>query len=294
MNLQYYKADTLPEALSCLRQNGTTTTVLAGATNVMVDMRRQEIGDGLLLDIGALTALHGIGISDGIIRVGALTTVAELEASPLLRQQAAALAMAAAVFADPLIRKRATLGGNLVNASPAADLAPPLLALQATLVLQSDSATRRVPIEEFFCAPNKTVRAEHELLTAVEFAPCAHSSFVKLGLRNALAISVATAAAALSVAENGALCACRVALGALAATPRRAPALEQLVMARCAAPADIARLQSAELAAAVAESIAPISDIRASAEYRRQIAPVVAKRALSSAACGERGLRHGA
>ena len=292
IELQYRKASNLSDAAAFLRQMESPVNVLAGATNVMVDIRNKKITCGILLDISDISDISGISIVDGTIHIGALTTIEMIAASQLLRHEAPALSMAANVFADPLIRKRATVGGNLVNASPAADMAPSLLALDASVILRNQDKQRTMPLCEFFLAPGKTACEKDELLIAVEFAPSPKSAFVKLGLRKAMAISIATAAATLVCDMDGKIIDCRIGVGAVAPTPLRATLTERAVLSQVGNIAHMLEFCAADIEKTLLKEISPISDIRASAEYRRQIAPVVVKRALTSACCLREGDCH--
>ncbi len=171
------------------------------------------------------------------------------------------------------------MGGNLVDASPAADTAPPLLALDAEVELASRDGTRRVPLADFLVGVRKTLRRPDELLTAVRVplpsaAGCA-SHFHKLGLRKADAISVLSAAVALTWDAAGRCTTARIALGALAPTPRRATAAEDVLLGHTLTPALIA-----EAARLAGEATRPIDDIRGAAAYRREVAEVVVRRLL--------------
>ena len=142
---------------------------IAGGTNVVVDLRAGKHQPAALIDITRLPGLRSIQRDNGHLVIGGGTTISDLLYDPLIAQHASALQEAAAVFANPLIRNRATVGGNLVDASPAADTAPPLLALDAEVELASQSGIRRVPLADFLVGVRKTLRRPDELLTAVRF-----------------------------------------------------------------------------------------------------------------------------
>ncbi len=285
---------TLPEALAMLASGNALP--IAGGTNVIVDLRAGRGGvtppggggggEGgatpplrTLVDITRLAELRGIRREDGHLVIGGGTTLSDLLHDPLVAHHAPALREAAAVFANPLIRNRATVGGNLVDASPAADTAPPLLVLDAEVELASRDGTRRVPLADFLVGVRKTLRRPDELLTAVRVplppdARCA-SHFHKLGLRKADAISVLSAAVALTWDAAGCCTSARIALGALAPTPRRAPAAEDALLGHVLTPARIA-----EAARLAGEAARPIDDIRGAAAYRREVAEVIVRRLL--------------
>lgn len=282
-SFNYVKAPDVRAALAVLDKEREKVRLVAGGTNVMVDIRAGKMNELTLAGIGDIAALRGIRQGRGKIIVGALTTISELAESALLAERAPALYMAAHVFADAVTRNSATIGGNIAYASPAADTAPPLLALQAEVLLESKSGKRRVPIAEFFCGVNKTVLQADELISAIEFAPCPRSAFFKIGLRNAMAISVATAACAVQITRGRVIKDCAIALGSVAPTPLRAYAAEKLLIGQ---KLDDATLQA--VMAAVEKEISPIDDIRSTGAYRREVAPVLVKRALLQA-CENRG-----
>ena len=181
---------TVPEALAMLAGDGAMP--IAGGTNVVVDLRAGKHHPAALVDVTRLAGLRGIQRVNGHLVIGGGTTITDLLHDPLIARHAPALREAAAVFANPLIRNRATVAGNLVDASPAADTAPPLLALDAEVELSSQGGVRRVPLADFLVGVRKTVRRPDELLTAVRIpVPSAAGSanhFHKLGLRKADAI----------------------------------------------------------------------------------------------------------
>ncbi len=273
----YQKAGSLPEALAALGQSGKPVVLLAGGTNLMPNIRSKGQKPALLLDITALEELRGIREVEGRIRLGALTTLAELAASERVAKKAPALRQAALRFACPTTRRRATLGGNLCNASPGADSAPPLLALDASVTLESERGERSLPLAEFFTGSFATALQPGELLKWVEFSPCPASAFLKLGHRNAMAISITSMAVALQTDESGALQRCRVAYGASGATPLRATQTEAMLCGQ---------KPSAELFAQAAETLAqdlhPRDGLRGSKKYRQSVAVTLLKRGVLS------------
>lgn len=276
----------LPEALEML--TGADAMPIAGGTNVIADLRAGKHEPTALVDLSRLTELRGIrrensmprSSGHGHIVIGGGATITELLHDPLVAEHAPALAQAARVFANPLIRNRATVGGNLADASPAADTAPPLLALDAEVELASAQGTRRVPLADFLVGVRRTLRRPDELLTAVRFPVAtddarATSAFHKLGLRKADAISVLSAAVAVAFDDAGRCASARIALGAVAPRPLRATAAEAVLLGEKLTPAVIG-----EAARLAGEAASPISDIRGSAAYRRQVTEVVVRRLL--------------
>jgi carbon-monoxide dehydrogenase medium subunit len=255
---------------------------IAGGTNLLVDMRCGKHRAGRLVDVSRLGLLRYIRQDRHHIWIGGGTTITDLLRDPLISCYAPALRDAAAVFANSLIRNRATVGGNLVDASPAADTAPPLLALDAEVELQSRTSVRWVRLDEFFLGVRRTARRDDELLTAVRFpVPAARSAsyFHKIGLRKADAISVLSAAVVVRW-DGGERCtSARIALGAVAPQPLRARAAEEFLTGQILTPA-----LAGAAARLAAEAIRPIDDIRGSTQYRREVTEVVVRRLLDRAA----------
>ncbi|MCL5075221.1 MAG: xanthine dehydrogenase family protein subunit M [Chloroflexi bacterium] len=274
---RYLAPQTKQKALEILGEGRAGVHIVAGGTNVIPDMRTKKISGGFLLDISNLKELSYIAEDEHSVLVGAVTTIAEIAGSDVVRKSAGILFQACNQMAGPLIRNRATIGGNLADASPAADTAVPLLALEAILRLESIYGEREIPIREFFVGPNATVLKEYELISAIEFKKSpinADGSFIKLGLRKAMAVSVASVA--LTLEKRGSkLYDIRIALGSVAPKPIRATTVEQFLIMK-----DLTDELVEEAARKVSETVSPISDIRASADYRRHVAGVLFKRAL--------------
>lgn len=277
----FLQPKTLSEALSMLAED---VIPIAGGTNVIADLRAEKHHPRALVDLSRLAELRGIRKENSHIVIGGGTTITELLREPLIAEHATALAQAAQVFANPLIRNRATVAGNLVDASPAADTAPPLLVLDAEVELTGAAGTRWVPLVEFFTGVRATVRQPDELLTAVRFPVTADvgqraSAFYKLGLRKADAISVLSVAVAVSFDAAGRCEQARIALGAVAPRPIRATAAEEVLTGEKLTSAVIT-----EAAQRAGRATRPISDIRGSASYRREVTAVVVRRLLEKLA----------
>lgn len=273
---------TLPEALEMLAEAAPDVMPLAGGTNLIPDMRSGLHRPGTVVNVAGLDALHGIRQENGHVVVGGGVTVAELLDDPLIAKHGPVLKQAAAVFANPLVRNRATVGGNLGNASPAADTAPPLLVLGAEVELASKAGTRRVPLEEFFVHVRKTVCQPQELLVSVRWpvpAPGSVGVFRKLALRKADAISVVNAAVMVEPDENGRCQQVHIALGAVAPTPIRAHTAEDMLRGQALTPEAV--VEAARLAG---EATCCMDDIRGSAAYRKRVTEVLVRRLLAEAA----------
>src|SRR5262249_40051097 len=199
---------------------------LAGGTDLLVDLRERRRTPALLVDVSELAELRGIDVAGGALRLGGGVTVGELLASPLVAGRAPALRRAAHDFADFLTRNKATLGGNLANASPGADLVVPLLALHAQVVLAAPAGERTLALDDFLRGPRQTALGSGELIRAVVLPrPGGRQVFYKLGLKRGGAIAVVSVAMRLEL-DAGRCAAAAVALGAVAPPPLRARATE--------------------------------------------------------------------
>lgn len=277
----YFAPRSLAEAAEILRAGN--VTVLAGGTDLIPQANAGRVKFApVLMNVKRVPELRGIGEESGAVRIGALVTITELRNSALVRERLNLLWQACDHFASDQIRNAATIGGNVCNASPAGDTLVPLLALDARVVLASkpDGAVtlRKVPLSAFVTGPGGTVRKATELLTAVE-VPLPPRGFVgefyKHGTRPGLDIS-AIAIAAGACLKSRVLTNVRIAFGAVAPTPIRAPRTEAVLEGR---QPDAATLDAAA-DAALAE-IHPISDVRASDWYRRELVRNMLKRVIS-------------
>jgi CO/xanthine dehydrogenase FAD-binding subunit len=271
---------TLPEALEMLAKGAPDVTPLAGGTNVIVDIRAGHRSPRALLDLGKLKELRTIQTEDGHIVVGGGTTIADLLNHPLIAEHGTPLREAAANLGNPLIRNRATLAGNLVDASPAADTAPPLLTLDAEVELASSEGTRRLSLEDFLVGPNETLLRPEELLVTVRWPippPQSSGSFRKVGLRKASACSVVTAAVMVMWNGNGVCKEARIGLGAVAPKPIRPHAAEEALRGQ-----PLTEQVITEVARLSAEASSPIDDVRGSAGYRKRVTEVLVRRLLAT------------
>jgi carbon-monoxide dehydrogenase medium subunit len=236
-----------------------------------------------LIDLSRLKDLSYIKEDKGRIRMGGGTPIAELAVSKIIRKVAPILAEAADQLGNPLVRNRATIAGNLAHASPAADTAVPLLALEATLVVARDGTPKQIPIDQFFRGPNRTVLKPDEIIKEISFQKPisnARMSYIKLGRRSAMAISVVSIAVVLEMG-NGKCKKARIGLGAVAPKPVRAYGVEEMLEG-----GEITENVIGACCERVQQEINPITDIRASAEYRRQMSSVLLRRLLKQIADG--------
>lgn len=269
---------TLPEALEMLTQKAPDGMPIAGGTNVIPDLRGGRYRPACLINVAGLPELGGIRQENGVLVIGGGVTIAEVLEDPLVAQWAPVLQEAARVLASPLVRNRATVAGNLANASPAADMAPPLLVLDAEVELASQEGARQIPLKDFFVHVRRTVRQPHELVTAIRVPLPPEGSrarFFKVALRKADAIAVMNGAVRVDEDAEGHCRTVRIALGAVAPTPIRAWEAERTLEGQSLTPEVIA--QAARLAA---EATRTIDDIRGSAAYRRVVMEVLVRRTL--------------
>lgn len=274
----YFAPTEVSEAVRLLAEYREKATIVAGGTDLVPKINYHKLKPKVLLYIGGL-GLDYIREENGRLVIGAATPTAKLASNHLVAERAGVLAEAARQSGSAAIRTTATIGGNLVNASPAADLATPLLVLDAELLLRSTRGARRVAVQDFFKGPGETVLESDELLTEISFSPPkGRSVFLKLGRRKAMTLSVVNVAVRLEM--DGTVCKdARIALGAMAPTPLRCTRAEKLITGQTLDKLLIDRCA----AEAVAES-SPIDDQRASSWYRKKAGTVVVARALAQAA----------
>ena len=278
----YARPSELNETLTLLAE---PARLLAGGTDVFPGAGERPL-TGRIVDISAIRDLRGVTRTSGEIRIGAATTWTDLVREDL-PPAFDTLRAAAREIGAVQIQNRGTIGGNLCNASPAADGAPPLLILNAEVELASTRGLRRMPLSRFLTGNRRTLLEADEILTAVLVAapaPTMRSTFLKLGARRYLVISIAMAAVLLDVGEDGRVRDARLALGACSAVAQRLPAAEASLIGQPADADFSARLRLEHLAA-----LTPIDDARASADYRRAAALILLRRAVEACLRGEAG-----
>ena len=270
----YYRPRSLEEALEILAQRGGEARPVAGGTDVLVKAKDGQQGLGALFDLTVVPELKGIEERDGHLWIGAGATHAEMMASPLVARHLPSLPEACAVIGGPQIRNRGTLGGNLANASPAADTVPPLYAADAVVELVSVSSRRDVPVTDFFTGPRQSVLVPDELIVGVRVPIRAgvRGCFLRLGQRQAQAISKVSVAVGMTF-RDGRPDWVRVALGAVAPTVVRAPEAEKALLS-----GGYEGLRRAR--EAVKAEVEPIDDLRSTRAYRREMAAVLLERAV--------------
>jgi len=276
--VDYFAPTDVGEAVKLLAEYGDKAAVLAGGTDLVAQLNYYEIMPGALLYIGGL-GLDYVKEKDGKLVIGAGTTVAHLIASDLLAEKFEVLIAAAKSHASPAVRTAATIGGNLGTASPAGDLIPPLMVMDAEVVLASARGERTVPVKDFFTGPGETVRAADELIVEIQVPLLKGTAvFEKLGRRKAQVCSIASAAVRLEM-DGGVCKGARIVLGSMAPTPIRCPKAEEMLKGKAIDAALVAQCA----AQAIAESN-PIDDQRATAWYRQKAGTALVGRALTKAA----------
>lgn len=268
---------TLNEALTLL---GDGAMPLAGGTNVIVDIRAKRAQPKRLVSLARLNEMRGVRSANGTIRIGARTTVTDLLRSDMIARAAPSLVASAQAFGGQMVRNAATVAGNIASGSPAADLVPPLLALDATLTLVSVRGRRTAPLDSYFLDYKKDARAADELIEEISWQSAPQRScnlFYKLARRKGDAITIAGVAVTVA-AERGRCTRARIALGAVAPIVFRAREAEAMLEGQALTPAliDAAAQKAADLSR-------PIDDVRASAEYRRHSVRVLTRRLVGQA-----------
>ena len=280
-DFDYYRASSIVEA-SDLLQKHPGAKLLAGGHSLIPLLKLRLAAPPALIDIGRIAELRGVSLNDGTVRIGALTTHAELAASGVLREQCPALAEAAQQVGDPAVRNRGTIGGNVAHADPASDLPTVLSALGARLTITGPGGTRTLDAGDFFQGMMLTALGEHDVLTAIDVptkAPGQGMAYVKFA-HPASRYAVIGVAAAVTV--GGGTCrAVAVAIGGLVPRPTRAAHVEGALTGQARSADAIAKAAN-QVGQDLGADI--LGDLYASADYRKAMAPIYVKRALTSAA----------
>ncbi len=276
---EYFAPKSLPEACALMAAHDGDARVIAGGTDLLLKMKAGRLAPKVIVNIKRLAELRGITAVSGqpsAVSIGALTTLEEIRRSALIRERYPALAEAANTMASVQIRNLATVGGNVCNAAPSADLAPILIALNAVAVIVGVKGERRAPLDEFFTGPGRTILTAGELLKAIEVPPPSGPSvYLKHSPREHMDIAVVGVGVAARI--NAGQCeSARIVLGAVASIPLRARAAEDLLIGQPLTADNIAR--AAQIAA---EEAKPIDDVRGSAWYRRKMVEVLVRRGLT-------------
>jgi carbon-monoxide dehydrogenase medium subunit len=278
-SFQYHRPSSLDEALGLLAEHGADGKVLAGGQSLIPLMKLRFAAPDHLVDINRLPGLHGLAEQDGSLRVGALVRNTALERSGLLKSRYPAMAAAAPMISDPIVRNMGTLAGSLVHADPAGDWGSVMLALGASVVLRSSGGEREVPIREFLVDTFTTSIEPDEVLTEVRVpAPSARSGGAYLKLERKVGDFATVGVAVQLSLSNGTVERAGIALTAVGSRNIEAEEAEGFLSG--AEPTDAAFAEAARLSAQTAE---PQSDGRGSADYKRHVVEVFTRRGLAKA-----------
>jgi CO/xanthine dehydrogenase FAD-binding subunit len=278
-SFEYYSPKSIADACTLLAQPGLGARVLAGGTDVLIDLRKStDETTGSIVDISRISVLKGIEESGDTIVIKPLTTHTEILRSALLGTHAPLLKTAVAGIGSPQIRNRGTIGGNIMNAAACADTVPPLIALGARITLQSFGGERVVSLSEFFTKPYSTLARPGELLVEIQFPklpPDARSAFIKLGRRNALSISRLSVAAILIRDRSGVITDARIVPGAALPKWQRVAEAENLLIGH-----KTTRELFVEAGKKVSDVMISFTGRRWSTEYKEPVIAVLVRRAL--------------
>lgn len=280
-SVEFHRTQSLAEASALLERYGSRCRVLAGGTDLLVDLKAKRLTTDHLISISRIESLKEIAAENDSLRIGALTTISQLGESELVRERFPALLDATRVMAVQQVRNLATVGGNIASAVPCADLPPILTALRGSVALWSNGSERLVPLDEFFVGARQTVIRDTEILSGV-IIPFSNNRFgaayARFGLREGNAIAVAAVAAGIQLSAAGTIEDTGIILSAVSPKPKIATEASNLL--RGEQPSDSLFAKAAEKAVAAAD---PISDVRGSAAFRRELVSVLTQRALSKA-----------
>ena len=277
---EYMTASTLEEACRLLYEHDGKAKVMAGATDLIPPMRDKVFTPEYIIDLKRIPGLSELSYDEKEgLKIGALTTLRTLETSPLVKEKNPAVATAAKVIASTQIRAKGTLVGNICNSSPSNDSAPNLLVQGAKVHVQGVEGSRVIPIEEFFLGVRKTSLKPGEIVTSVVIPPLADNekaAYMKFAVRKAMDLAIIGVAAKIRM-ENGICTDAKIALGAVAITPILAPKAAEALIGK-----ELTEEVLEQAAQAAMDSCSPISDIRASKEYRKAMIGVFTKRAIKA------------
>ena len=277
---KYFRPTTVQEALDLMKEYGTDCKVIAGGTDVVIRLRARTLRVQAIIDISAIPELKGITLSKDKAVIGAAHDLRSLSLDPaLLESEWEIVAECAGHVSSTQIRNLATLGGNNVNASPSADTTPALLISDAVVNVVGPNGARDIPIDEFFVGPGKTVLEQGELITSFTLPKQeGAAAYHKHAIRGDTDISIVGVGVRIALDENGVVTMARVALGGVAPRSIRVKNVEELLVGTKLTDEDIEK--AAELAR---DSITPITDQRATAEYRKEMVYVNVKNMIREA-----------
>ena len=289
MKFELLQPRSLQEALEMKKNYGDKARVLAGGTDLLVLLKDQKLTAEAVMSLAGVRDLNFIRYADGRgTTLGALATHGDVATSPIIQQKFPDLAEACSQVGAVQIQNLGTVGGNLCNASPAADVAPPFLLMDAVLTLASARGERRVSIHDFFQGPRRTVLQADEILKEIfvpEVPGRRGATYLKLGRRKAMEIAIVGIGVAIHLnGSDQVVSECRIAMGSVAPTPVRARRGEEILRNQ-----EVRDELIEEVAVVAAEEASPISDVRASREYRLDMIRVLCRRAARVALARARG-----
>jgi carbon-monoxide dehydrogenase medium subunit len=280
---EMYQPTSLQEASRLLKDKGAGGRFLAGGTDLVIAIKEKGLIPKYVVDLKKIPGVSGIREhADGSITLGALTTMREIETDPLLNKKYPFLCQSAAEVGSIQIRNRATVGGNMANATPSADVAPSLIALNATAKIVDADGERIVALEEFFRGPGQSIMSPEEILTEITIpktSPQLVGEYIKFSPRDMMDLAYVGVAVAYDMAADKRCSGVRIVLGAVAPTPIRTRNAEALLEGQL-----LTEELAAKVSAEAARESKPISDVRSSADYRRAMVEAMTKRALLNAA----------
>lgn len=280
----YFKPDSLSSAFNLMEKLHGVARYIAGGTDLLINLKKKKLKPDAIISLRNISELKGIEYENKL-KIGSMTTFRDIEANQHIADNYPALWDAVTLLANPQVRSVATIGGNICNAAPSADSVPPLIVLGAKLSVEGPGGKRLIPIEEFFLGPGETALKDHEVLSRIEIPlldkgmGCA---FLKMGR---LSQDIAIVNASALVKMEGDVCKeCRLSVGAVAPVPLRLKNVEQLLIGNKVTDDlldEVSRLTQQE--------VSPITDIRATEEYRRTVSGVLIKRAIKEAVADAKG-----
>lgn len=277
----YFSPKTLDEAYEILIKCGKEAKLMAGGTDLLVEMKNGDVNPKYVIDLKQIPTFKRIE-HDGErgLKIGALVTIHEIESSSIIRRYFSILSEAASVLGSVQIRNKGTIGGNLCHASPSADLAPPLIVLDSKVKIVGKSGERLERLEDFFIGPGLTILNPDEILNEIQIPflpPNSNGTYLKFSPRKAMDLAVVGVATVITLNPSNSICTrAKIVLGAVAPTPIRAKKSEKLLEGR-----RIEKDLIDEVSNLATEESRPISDIRGSAWYRREIIKVLVKRSIT-------------
>jgi aerobic carbon-monoxide dehydrogenase medium subunit len=284
---EIYQPASIEEAREIHAHYGPGGYFLAGGTDLVIAIKEKGLAPRYVVDLKRIPSISGIceNPADGSLVIGALTTMRELETSRVINKRFPFLSQSAAEVGSIQIRNRATIGGNIANATPSADVVPALLVLKAQVKIFSANGENQVPLESVFLAPGKTIMTPGDILTEIIIPPAPanlRGEYIKFSPREMMDLAYVGVAVAIVIEGNDKVCReAQIALGAVSPVPMRARKAEAVLIDH------VINEEIAQRAGEIASAeCSPISDVRASAEYRRHMVRVNTKRAILNAASG--------